>query len=148
MDVGTLTFALLLIAISAGLVIAHVYAWRGERSRQEAESGQDCDFAWRKFRRRMQASLMIGVTGLAIMAGNWLPADPLVHLVYWAGVILWVVWIALLALADGLATQHHFRRLRNEQLVEEAQLRRQLQQHQHKGNGHARTPSDKTTSAG
>jgi hypothetical protein len=96
----------------------------------------------------MQASLMIGATGLAIMVGNWLPADPLVYVVYWAGVILWVAWIALLALADGVATQHHFRRLRNEQLVEEAQLRRHLQQHQHQGNGHARTPSDKTTSTG
>ena len=38
MDVGTLTFALLLMATSAGLVIAHVYAWRGERSRQAADS--------------------------------------------------------------------------------------------------------------
>ncbi|NIL96213.1 MAG: hypothetical protein GTO53_02665 [Planctomycetales bacterium] len=147
MDIGTLSFALFLVAISAGLVIAHLHSWRGERAKDQTPGGHEAVYAWRKFRRRMQASLMIGLTGVAIVVGNWLPADPLLYGIYWAAVILAVFWIVLLALADLIHTRRHFQRLRDQQLVEQAQLGQQLRQHQFEGNGRARTPSDKTTTA-
>ncbi|NIP87051.1 MAG: hypothetical protein GTO03_16410 [Planctomycetales bacterium] len=148
MDVGTLSFALFLIAISVGLVGGHVYTWRGERSPGQASADPRGNYARRKFRRRMQASLMIGITGIAIAASASLPNDPVVHTIYWAGVILWVVWIALLALADVVATQQHFRRLRDAHLIEEAHLRNQLKQHRQRGNGRAAPAGDQTTRPG
>ncbi|MGB6044213.1 MAG: hypothetical protein WBF93_13725 [Pirellulales bacterium] len=135
MDPITVVFALFLSAVSAALVYSHLHGWRREKTLEGDEA--DRAFHRRKFRRRMQASVMIGLTGLAILGSYLLPDDPVVRVVYWALVVLWVVWISLLAMADVVASHFHFARLRREQIVEEARLRSELNRHRHQGNGHA-----------
>jgi hypothetical protein len=134
MDPITLVFCLFLWGVSAALICVHLRTWR-----QEALAGGDDllgQYAWRKFRRRMQASIMIGIAGVAIFVGQWLPQRPVFYLVYWAGVVLWVIWIALLAMADFVATQHHFGRLHGQHLIEHARLKTELRRHDTRRNGH------------
>jgi hypothetical protein len=140
MDATTLIFGLFLLVISTVLVFAHLRVWRAEQSFPEADEYRE--FAWRKFRRRMQASIMIGIAGVAILASAWLPDKPLVQLTYWAAVVILVAWIALLACADLLATRHYFGQAQLDHVVEHARLRAQLRRHQHEGNGHDRVKSE------
>jgi len=134
MDLITIAFSIFLVAVSIVLTGSHILARRAELP--DDRSTPQGNFAWRRFRRRMQASIMIGLTGLAILFSGWLPPDPMVHTVYWISVLLWVGWIVLLAMADILATRRYFDQVQREQLVEQVKLQSELQQHRHRGNGH------------
>ena len=140
MDGTTLAFSVFLVVVSAVLIASHLRDWRSEQELSEDDPHRK--FAWSKFRRRMQASAMLGITGIAILGGQWLPDRPVVALVYWSLVALWVLWIALLALVDVVASRHHFTKMYRDQLVEQARLQVQLRRHQHEGNGHESTVSD------
>jgi hypothetical protein len=95
-----------LVCISAVLVAWHVRGWR------QADHGglgeQERDFHARRFRRRVQASAMVGVIGLLLLGELWLK-DPRVMLLYWSGVVLLLLWLLLLAASDWLASRVHFR---------------------------------------
>ncbi|MGA2064053.1 MAG: hypothetical protein ABSG86_03745 [Thermoguttaceae bacterium] len=142
MDYGSsILISLVLLVSGGGLMAWHVVAWRRWRS-QDVEA-RERDFHRRQFVRRMQTSAMLGLLGVAIPLGQVLPpwlGSVMFTVLYWGGVLVLVLWMALLALADIVATQQHFGRLHNEYLVEQAKLQaeaRRLQagQEQDQGNG-------------
>jgi sterol desaturase/sphingolipid hydroxylase (fatty acid hydroxylase superfamily) len=124
------------MSLSVVLAIGHVRAWRRARSTETDKS--ELSYLRRKFRRRMQVSLMIAATGIAILVGSFLPAEPMLWSVYWLAVMLWVVWIAILAAADMVDSRTHYGDLHHDQLVMRSQLEAELRRHQsQEGNGKA-----------
>ena len=119
--------SLLLLASAAGLMVWHVRLWRTLRDRPL----EPRELAYRRgqFRRRMQTSAMLGLLGVAIISGEalTLSGSRMFAGLYWGGVLLVVAWMALLALADMLATHQHFNRLRTEYLIERAKLQAEVQ---------------------
>jgi len=79
------------------------------------------EFYRRQFRRRIQVSAMLGFLGVLLATDSWLQ-QPMVHVVVWAGMLIVLLWIILLALVDAMATRLHFDRLRSDYMVERATL--------------------------
>ena len=135
----------LLLAGAAVLMTLHVRSWRA--AQKQPLDAQELDYRQRQFRRRMRTSGMLGVLALAILAGELLV--PWLHSrlfagVFWGGVLGLLVWLALMAATDMLATQFHFGRLRQDYIVEQAKLRAELRRIQSTAtgnNGHVK-PSD------
>lgn len=117
--------------VGAALWLIHVHweHWQ-EADADTSLSPRDRDHLKRRHRRRMQTSTMFGVVGIAIFAGRLFPLDdPSVPaFLYWTGVLLLVLWMALLAMADIVATRVHFnvqrRKAEGERARLEAKLRR------------------------
>ena len=98
MEPTNIIFGLVLIAIAAVLTSGH---WRARRLPPDPVADErEADYKRRRLRRRMQASAMIGIAGVAIIIGQWIPEGSLTYVIYWGVVVLLVVWITLLALAD------------------------------------------------
>jgi len=102
-----LLFAAGLWVVSALLISTHLVAWRKVRDREVDD--RDREFAWRQFRRRIQASSMLAIVGLGIVLGGWVrPREqPALFVTIWAVVAVIVLWMVLLAAADALATRAH-----------------------------------------
>jgi len=79
-------------------------------------------FAASQYRRRMQASGMIGLIGVGIGVWPIVPRQPGPMAFYVAVLVAACGWIMLLALADFWATRQYFARLRNEQLTAQLKL--------------------------
>lgn len=144
----SLTICVALVAAALWLVRVHWQHW------QEVDSAPDLpprerDHLRRRYRRRMQTSTMLGFIGVAILAGRLFPPDDpsLVTIFYWTGVALLVLWMALLALGDLIATQVHYRVNRRKAEGErdrlEAQLRRLVAEQQGKSDRSDKTPHEK-----
>jgi hypothetical protein len=117
----------LLVACAAGLMVWHVGAWRAA-GRGQWDAAEH-DYRRRQFRRRMQTSAMLGVAGAAIFVGQLLvpwAGSALFTVLFWGGTVLLLLWIALLAVADIVATKYHFGRLRHDNLVEQARLQAEI----------------------
>ena len=145
MDIwSSVIFSILVMASAGGLLAWHVRAWR--RAQGEALEPVHLDFRRRQYLRRMQTSSMLGLLGLAVLVGRLLmaiPLSPLAISIYWVIVLLVLAWIALLALVDIWATKHHFGRLRDHYLVEQARLQAELRRLKTtRGNGRPNHPDD------
>ncbi|MBX3411675.1 MAG: hypothetical protein KF708_03065 [Pirellulales bacterium] len=103
-----LVAALTLVSVSIALVAWHVRSWRLIRA--ELPRGAERDYRWRQFRRRMQASSLVGVLGVAIYLGYLIPYQtmPRFFLAFWLMVIACVLWLSALAWIDVLATRTFF----------------------------------------
>ena len=101
-------------------MVSHHRSW--QLSRQNESDEAELDFRRRQYRRRMQTSTMMGLLVLGTFGGQFITGAAVLIVGYWAGVLLLVVWIALLAGADYLATRYHFSRLRHNCMLEEAKL--------------------------
>jgi hypothetical protein len=89
----------------------------------------------RQFRRRMQASALIGVIGLAVLGGLWVEGPPSEAL-YWCGVLLIVIWLVMLAGADAVSTQSYFRDVQKRRAQEHAALQEEIDRYRRlEGNG-------------
>ena len=134
--------SLFMFAFAAGMMLLHVRTWR--TIREQDPDPVERDYRRRQFRRRMQTSAMLGLLGVAILIGQLVtapPARPLAFAIFCMVVLLLVVWVCMLAVADVIATKHHFGRLRQTYLVEQAKLKGELVRLQGKRrNG---TPQDK-----
>jgi hypothetical protein len=106
----TLALVLLAVASSLGLMVWHVRSLR--QSEHEVLEPADRNFRQRQSRRRMQASAMLGLLGLALMAAPLIShrERPLGFLIYWTAVLAWLGWIMLMALGDAWSSQQHIRR--------------------------------------
>jgi cell division protein FtsL len=136
--------ALVLVVSSAALIVWHVRIWQQFQAKEMGE--RERNFRRRQFRRRVQTSALLGLLGGAILLGQLLfrPTQPHWFLVlYWSGVLLLVLWIALLATADMVATAFYYSRERSECAVQQAKLHAELRKarngesHGHNGNGRA-----------
>ncbi len=126
---AVIILSVVLLVIVALLVYTHVRTWRA--AQDEVSDADDLDYYRRQFRRRMQASTMLGIVAVAMAAGVAIPHKemPSLFVFYWCGVIVLVVWIGLLAAADMLATRFHISRSMGGRHVEHAQLQAELRRH-------------------
>ena len=129
--------SLIMLVVAIGLMVWHLRSWQALRV-QPLEEGEEA-FYWRQFRRRMQTSGMLGILAVGLFVGQLVSLSPVFQACYWGGMLLLTVWLGLLALADLTATRHHFRRLQQDYLVEEAKLQAELRRLEgHRGNGQAK----------
>jgi len=112
--------SILLLGCAVGLMVSHHRAWRLARENETDEN--ELDFRWRQYRRRMQTSAMMGILAVAVSFGQLISEPPVLVVAFWAGVMLFVVWIALLAAADYISSRHHFARLEHDYIIEQAKL--------------------------
>ncbi len=135
----SLLVSLFLLLAAIGLTVMHVRTWRSFRG-LELEPDES-SYRWRQFRRRMQSSGMLGLLAVAIFVGQWIespPFAPLVVLLFWAGTLVLVVWLALLAMADIVSTKHYFSQVHRDCLVEQAKLKAEIHRiKSFRGNGKA-----------
>lgn len=117
---------LFLILCAAVLMLMHTRTWRAQR--QLAMESAERDFHWRQYRRRMQSSGMLALVAVGIFAGQLVAhvAGPVLAIIFWGVVGLLVLWIAVLAAADIVATKYYYGRLRQDCVVEQAKLKSQL----------------------
>ncbi len=140
MRLPAILFSACLLALVIALLALHVRTWR--RVRREGADPAELRFGWRQFRRRMQASTMLGIVALAIPMGSLIPyrERPSLFVFFWFGVAMLVIWVLVLAMLDMFATARHGLHTSRRNLVEEAKLRAQLDRHHlGGGNGHHET---------
>lgn len=116
-----LVFAALLLVASGILLWVHARAWRVCQGEQLDDS--EFDFRRRQFRRRMQASAMMGIAVAVSLAIT----DPLMTAILWLVVLSLVVWMLLLASADMASSYHYYYQLRAKHTAEHASLQAQLE---------------------
>ena len=121
---SSLLFALFLLAISAALIVWHVLAWR--RADHGGLADADYRFYRHQFRRRVQASALLGMVGVLALVDMWIQ-DVTARVVLWCVILLIVLWSLLLAGADWLASRLHFDKLLSANAVEHALLKREIE---------------------
>jgi hypothetical protein len=89
-------------------------------------SDRDVRFARAQYRRRNQASGIIGVLGAAIGVGPIVPPQPWPMVLYVVSLAGACLSITLLAGIDAWATRQNFARLRSEHLAAQIKLAREL----------------------
>lgn len=125
---ATVVLALTLLFISLALAAMHVRAWRV--ADHGGLAAAEREFQERRYRRRLQTSLMLGVIGLLVLGDLWL--DQIVkeawgRLLYWSGVGLLLLWLLLLAASDWLASRRHYRGQLDRLLADRDALRADLE---------------------
>jgi hypothetical protein len=125
MMVAIYALALVLMGLSGLLLDLHRRSWRAA---QEDTSLTDRDrrFAQAQYRRRNQASAMIGVLGAAIGVKPLVPPEPWPLLLYMGSLVGACGCIMLLAALDVWATRQNYARLRSEQLAAQMKLVREM----------------------
>ena len=119
--------SLLLIGLSGLMLDAHRRSWRAAQADGRLTQ-RDFRFARSQYRRRTQASGIIGVLGVAIAVGPLVTRSriPWLMLVYLASLVGACTCILLLAMLDVVATRQNVARLRSEQLAARMKLAREL----------------------
>lgn len=115
-----------LLALSGALIDAHRRAWHAAQSSAEL-SDSARRYARAQYRRRMQASGMIGVLGVLIGIWPVVPRQPAALMFYLGALLTGWAWIMFLAMLDFFATRHHYRRLRSEQMAAHLELVLEMQ---------------------
>jgi hypothetical protein len=119
--------SLLLIGLSGVLLDMHLRSWRTDQI-DSSLTERDRRFAKAQFRRRVQASGIIGVLGAAIGVGPLVPREPWPMVLYVGFMAAACLCIMLLATLDLWATRMNYERLRSEQLAAQVKLARELKQ--------------------
>ncbi len=118
MDWTTVAVSLLLIAVSAGLTVLHVRSRRNDK--KQLHPGQfGSRFFKKQFARRVQISLILGITGIAMLGSQWLPHHALLFGWYWLAITAMVLWILFLGLMDIFATHRHFAKEHHDQWIQQ-----------------------------
>ncbi len=129
MDQGLLAIvSALFLLVAVGLLMSHMRAWRAYQ--REDLDAEELDYRRRQYRRRMQTSAILGGLAIAMYVGGTLLTfrltSPMFTLLFWGIFLLVLIWVAVLAAADMVATRRHFNRVRSETLVERAVLQAEL----------------------
>jgi hypothetical protein len=117
--------SLMLIGLSGVLLDMHRRSWRAAQQ-DTAITDRDRRFAGAQYRRRTQASGVIGVIGAAIALWPLVPQRPWPMFMYVAALGGACFWIVLLAALDAWAIRQNFARVRGEQLAAQVKLAREL----------------------
>jgi hypothetical protein len=121
----TYAISLLLIGLSGLLIDSHRRSWRSALQ-DDSMPERERRYCRAQYRRRMQASGIIGALGAAIGVRSLVPHEPwpmILYLVFLSGACLSIM---LLAGLDAWATRQHYARIRTEQLTAEIKLAREL----------------------
>jgi hypothetical protein len=119
--VATSVFSLLLIGLSGLMLDMHRRRWR-KAELDATLSPSERRYALSQYRRRTQASGIIGVLGVAIAIGPLVPHRPWPLALYLAALVGPCLAIVLLAALDAWATRQHFARLHSQHLAAQAKL--------------------------
>ncbi len=118
--------SLLLLTLSMILLLKHRRNWLAVRDSSQGP-GLEKRYALAQYRRRMQASGMIAVVGVAIGMGPLVPQRPGPYTLYLGGLLVACLGLVLLAGLDMWATRQHYRRMRSEQVAAQIKLAMKLQ---------------------
>jgi hypothetical protein len=103
--------AAILGAASLGLIRSHRRSW-GRRQKDPSLDQADLLHYGAQFRRRMQASALLGVIGVLLLLGDllipWQKA-PFLFSIYFGFILLLTGYLVLLAIGDALATASYTR---------------------------------------
>lgn len=115
-----------IILVAMLMMIWHWRSWRLALSHGVADAEQG--YQRRRFRRRMQTSIVLAIIGAALIVGQWIPplARPSLYVFFWCGVVLLVLWVILLAGADFAAASTHLSRLHRQRAAERSRLQAEL----------------------
>jgi cytochrome bd-type quinol oxidase subunit 2 len=119
--VSSALFSLLLLTLSAALLVMHRRSWLAVRDSAKVQE-REKRYALAQYRRRMQASGMIAVVGIAIGMGPLVPQRPGPYTFYLGVLLVACLGLVLLAGLDVWATRQHYRRLRSEQVAAQIKL--------------------------
>jgi hypothetical protein len=124
----SLAICVALVGAALWLIRVHWQHWQ-EVDADESLPPRERDHLRRRHSRRMQTSTMLGFIGVAILAGRLFPPDDpsIITILYWFGVALLVVWMALLAMVDMIATRLYYGSMRRKADFERTKLEAQLQ---------------------
>lgn len=123
--IATVVLSLILMGLSGLLIDLHRRSWRS--AEQDANLKPiDRRYALSQYRRRMQASGIIGVLGAAIGCRPLVPHDPVWLLLYVISLLGACLVITALACMDAWVTRQHFARLRSEHMAAQVKLVREL----------------------
>ena len=117
--------SLLLIGLSGVMLDMHRRSWRAAQA-DATLSERDLRFARSQFRRRTQASAIIGAIGAGIAIWPLIPLKPWPWVIYVGSLGGACLCIVLLAGLDVIATRQNYARLRSEQLADQVKLLREL----------------------
>jgi hypothetical protein len=117
--------SLILLGLSGFLLDMHRRSWSASRHDPSLSDG-DLRFARSRYRRRTQASGIIGALGIAIAIGPLVPSRPWPFLIYTASLVAGCGCIMLLAAIDAWATRQYYARLRSEHLAAQMRLVQEL----------------------
>ena len=137
MRLAAIPFSVFLLALAISLLVLHLRAWN--KARRDDLEPAERRHAHRQFRRRIQASAMLGVVAVAIPLGTWIPHRqwPSAFVFFWFAVAMLVVWVLALALVDALATSRQMLRTSRRNTADEVSLRAELKRRLLSGgNGH------------
>ncbi len=123
--ISVYAISLLLIGLSGVMLEMHRRSWLAAQQNNSL-SERDLRFARSQYRRRTQASGIIGFVGAAIGIGPLVPRQPWPMAMYVAILGAACLCIVLLAGVDALATRQNFARLRSEQVTAQIKLLREL----------------------
>ncbi|MEX0938000.1 MAG: hypothetical protein WDZ59_09060 [Pirellulales bacterium] len=129
----------MLLIVSAGLILWHLIEWR--KVGAPAQAGRYRDFVWRRFRRRVQASGLIGVIGLMILASRWID-DRRLELAWWLAILLFLFWLLLMALGDALSSRNYYQGEHRRNLAEQEKLHTEIRRAETTGGADSGTPAD------
>jgi hypothetical protein len=132
--VNAILFPLAIALLAVGLFVWHLRSWRGEQQ----EQGQEREFAYRRFRRRMQTTSMLAALGIGLCLGQLIPREehPTLFVIFWFGMLLLLAWMVLLALGDLIIGRQQLARLARERRIAEAQLNAELERLRREGAKH------------
>ncbi len=119
--------SLLLIGLSGVLLDMHRRSWRNAEQ-DETLAPHERRFALSRYRRRMQASGIIGALGVAIGCEPLVPHEPWPITLYALSLAGACFAIVVLAMIDVWATRQHLARLSSEHLAAQVKLARDLRQ--------------------
>ena len=123
--IGTFLFSLTLLGLSGYLLDSHRRSWRRIES-DTSLSTNERRYSLSQYRRRTQASGIIGLVGVAVGIAPVVPYRPWPMALYLAFIGSACLAIVVLAAIDAWATRQFFARLRTQTLAEQVKLVREL----------------------
>lgn len=124
---GTIVFSTLLVILSLALLATHWAAWR--KSDHGGLSEREQKFTRRQFRRRTQASGMLGTIGLLMLSSLWVE-DVRIRALFWLGLLCAVLWVVMMALIDWWSTRTFYGRDEIVNTVEMELLKKEIRRFQ------------------
>jgi len=116
-------FSLLLVGLSLGMIIVHrrIFRMAIEQELDESES----QYLHQQYRRRMLASSLIGVVGLALWIGLSV-RHPAIALCFWTAVSAVVCWTGWLGIVDWKSSQRNYQVLKKRNVDQHTMLKDEL----------------------
>ena len=122
---GTYVLSLMLLGLSGFMLDMHRRSLRSAQQDPQLATNEH-RYALSQYRRRMQASGIIGALGIAIGCWPIVPREPFAYTLYLLSIAGACFAIVFLAAIDAWATRQHFARIRSENVTAQVKLAREF----------------------